>query len=352
MEPQAGFWRGQRVCVTGGTGFLGYHLVCRLLKLGADVTVLALAPRADHPLLLRPVKTVFGDVRDPETVRRAITGCGVVFHTAGLVATWGPALRQMHSVHVTGTEEVLRAAGAARVVHTSSIVAVGAPWGREPVTEDSPFRLDRLRVDYVRAKRAAEQVALEAAARGRHVVVTNPGYLVGPGDYEPSVLGRFCTRFWKGRVPFALAGGLNLVDVRDVADGHLLAAEHGRPGRRYILGGENRTCRSFMAKLADVAGMRPRALPAVPWWSLGPAAGLSELRALWTGKEPFPGFQHLRLNRHYWFCSSARARQELGYRPRDLNTTLDETYRWHAGRAGLAVRGLNRWWMRPVRQAA
>jgi hypothetical protein len=98
--------------------------------------------------------------------------------------------------------------------------------------------------------------------------------------------------------------------------------------------------------------MRPRALPAMPWWSLGAAAGLSELRALLTGKEPYPGFQHLRLNRHYWFCASARARQELGYRAQSLTTSLDETYCWHAARSGLCVRGLNRWWMRPAPRAA
>src|SRR5439155_1230081 len=130
------------------------------------------------------------------------------------------------------------------------------------------FNLERLRVDYVRAKCAAEQVAAGAAARGRHVVIVNPGYLLGPEDYELSVMGRLCARFWRGRILVAPPGGYNVVDVRDVATGHLLAAEHGRPGRRYILGGENYTLPELFRLLARAAGWRPRALIRLPRWSI------------------------------------------------------------------------------------
>jgi dihydroflavonol-4-reductase len=353
MEPNPGFWAGTQVCVTGGTGFLGYHLVRQLLRLGARVTVLALPPRRDHPLLREPrVVLVSGDVRDAAAVRGATGRCAVVFHTAGIVATWGPALAEMYAVHVAGTRRVLEAVGPdTHVVHTSSIVAVGAARGWEPLTEDSPFNLARVRVDYIHAKRAAEEVAREAAARGRQVVVVNPGYLLGPEDHEPSVMGRLCLRFWKGRLPLAPPGGLNLVDVRDVARGHLLAAEHGRPGRRYILGGENHTLPAFLARLAEVAGLHPRALPALPDWALGLLASLSECRAWLTRKEPFPSLQHLRLNRYRWFCRSDRAVRELGYQARPLAACLADTYRWYAAEGRLRLRGLNRWWMRPAQAA-
>jgi dihydroflavonol-4-reductase len=353
MEPNPSFWAGQRVCVTGGSGFLGYHLVRQLLGLGARVTVLALPPRQGHPLLKEKVIRVFGDIRNAEVVRRATADCEVILHTAGVVATWGPALEHMHAIHVAGTRQVLECAPArALVVHTSSIVAVGASSARQPLHEASAFNLEQCKVDYVQAKRAAEQVALAAAARGRHVVVTNPGYLIGPEDHEPSVMGRFCVRFWKGRLPLAPSGGFNLVDVRDVARGHLLAAEHGRPGRRYILGGENRTVRSFMAKLAQVAALRPRSLPKVPWWALHVLAGLSEGRAWFTHKEPYPSFQHVRLNRYHWFCRSDRACRELGYRTCPLTLTLSDTYRWYVAQGELSLRGFNRWWMRPAAAAA
>jgi dihydroflavonol-4-reductase len=348
VKPNPHFWGGKRVCVTGGSGFLGYHLVRQLLDLQARVRVLALPPHPTHPLLRETkVETVVGDVRDAEMVRRAVGDCDVVFHTAGVVAVWGAALERMYSVHVTGTRNVLAAVRrSSRLVHTSSIVAVGASISPEPLAEDSPFNLHDLRVDYVHAKRAAEMIALQAACP-RFVVVANPGYLVGPEDYEHSVMGRLCIRFWQGRMPLAPPGGLNLVDVRDVARGHLLAAEHGQPGRRYILGGENLVLREFVALLARVVGLQPRALPAVHWWALGALAALSECRAWLTNKEPYPSFQHVRMNRYYWFCRSDRAACELGFRARPLAESLGDTYRWCLEQGLLKLRGWNRWWMRP-----
>jgi dihydroflavonol-4-reductase len=350
MDPDPRFWAGRTVCVTGGTGFLGYHLVQQLVSVGAQVRVLALPPGPDHPLLGLPtVEQHHGDVRDAAVVRRATADCSVIFHTAGVVAVWGPALARMHSVHVNGTRQVLDAAPPyARVVHTSSLVAVGASRAAEVLTEESPFNLAALRIDYVQAKRAAEQIALDAAQRGRPVVVTNPGYLVGPDDHERSVMGRFCLRFWKGRLLLAPAGGgWNLVDVRDVARGHLLAAEHGQPGRRYLLGGENLRIPDFMALLARVAGLRPRLLPSLPGWALYALAGASTCRAWFTNREPYPSLQHVRLNRYHWFCRSDRARHELGYQARPLAQTLADTYHWYRARGEIRWHGLSRWWMQP-----
>jgi dihydroflavonol-4-reductase len=272
----------------------------------------------------------------------------VIFHTAGVVAVWGTELARLPSVNVVGTQNVLDAAGrVARVVHTSSVMTIGATRRPEPLTEEDAFDLNALKVDYVHVKRASEHIALEAAARGQDVVVTNPGYLVGPEDYHRSVMGRFCKRFWKGRIPVAPPGGFNLSDVRDVARGHLLAAEHGQAGRRYILGGENRTFPEFMALLAEVASLSPRGLPRIPCWTLSALAALSEVRSKLTEKEPYPSFQHVRLNRFYWFYRSDRAALELGYRTRPLIETLADTYQWHTAQDVLTVEGLNRWWMRP-----
>jgi dihydroflavonol-4-reductase len=348
-EVNGHFWAGKRACVTGGTGFLGYHLVRQLLDVGARVRVLALPPSAGHPLQNdRRTVNVFGDLRDPIAVRRALAGCHVVFNTACVVAFWGPALLRMREVSVQGAANVLEAAmPAARVVHTSSIVAVGASAAGEVLGEDADFNLDGVKVDYVHAKRAAEQLALVAAGRGQDVVVVNPCHLVGPEDHERSVMGRLCLRFWKGRVPLAPPGGINLVDVRDVARGHLLAAEHGRAGRRYILGGENHTLGGFLSLLADVAGYRPRALPRVPAWVLLALAELAEGWAWLTGREPCPSLQQARLQRFHWFYSSGRAERELGYRARPLVETLRDTWGWYAETGHVSLRALNRWWMRP-----
>jgi dihydroflavonol-4-reductase len=344
------YWAGRPVCVTGGTGFLGYHLVRLLSERGAVVRVLALPPKPDHPLRRHTdVSLIEGDIRDAACVRRAVAGCDIVFHAAGMVSVWGPALAAAAPVHIEGTQNVLAAAGrATRVVHTSSVMAVGATRDGAVLDEWSPYNLARLKLPYCQAKRAAEDLALAAA---RDVVVTNPGYLVGPHDHTPSVMGRFCLRFWGGRLPMAPPGGINLVDVRDAAEGHLLAAEHGRAGERYILGGENGTFAAFMAALAGAAGYAPRGLPRLPLWLLTTAAGLAEARAWFTGKEPYPALGHVRLNRYYWYYRSDKAAKELGFRSRPLAETLAEAYRWFRERTTLQPRGLNGWWLRPGRAA-
>jgi dihydroflavonol-4-reductase len=263
----------------------------------------------------------------------------------------------MQAVHVLGTRNILDAVdGGACIVHTSSVVTIGASRDGRHLSEDNPFNLDGCAIDYVLTKRAAEQIALDAAVRGQGVIVTNPGYLVGPDDYEQSAMGRLCVRFWKGRMPLAPPGGINIADVRDVATGHLLAAEHGQRGRRYILGGENLSWTDIMSLLSAVGGFRPRAVPRVPAWLLGTFAALGEARAWWTQREPYPSFQHARLNRYYWFYRSDRAAAELGYESRSVAASLVDAYEWHSQTARtiprrLAQRGLNRWWMRPAASA-
>jgi dihydroflavonol-4-reductase len=216
-----------------------------------------------------------------------------------------------------------------------------------PVTEETPFDLQRVRLPYVHAKREAEQIALEAASRGRDVVVVNPAYLVGPDDHEHSVMGRFCVRFWKGRLPLVPPGGVNLVDVRDVAAGHLLAAEYGLSGRRYLLGGEDHSFAGFERLLAEVSGLRPRALPRIGVAGLAFFALFAEGRARLAGKEAYPSFGHVRLNSRFWFCKSDRARLELGHAARPLRQTLADAYRWHLEKGNVPLRGFGRWWMRP-----
>lgn len=349
MRPDPEFWNNRRVCVTGGTGFLGWQIVQQLHALGARVRILALRPHDSHPVYQTNTECVWSDVRDRERARTALEDCSVVFHTAGVVGAWGRILEQMWSVHVDGTANVLAAAPPdVRIVHTSSLTTVGASRSGKVLDEDSNFRTGLMKLDYVRAKHAAEQIALGAAQSGRHVVITNPGYLVGPEDYEQSIMGRFCTRFWKGRVPMAPPGGLSLIDVRDVATGHLLAAEKGLSGRRYILAGENHYYPSFMQLLAHVADCRPRALPRIPWLFLAAVAGLAEIRSKITGREPYPSLGHVRLNRWFWFGDSARAARELGYSYRPLVVSLRDAYEWHQRHAGVRSRGISRWWLRPA----
>ena len=347
MEIDDDHWRGRTVCVTGGTGFLGFHLVQALRSRGARVRIFGLAPRPGHPLLdLRDIELIDGDIRDKDEVHRALDGCDVVFHAAGIVGVWGPALQRMWAVHVDGTRNVLETAPSrARIVHTSSVVAVGASRSQKSLDETSPFNLADCGLVYCQAKRAAEELAL---ASGRDVVVTNPAYLVGPEDHEPSVMGRLCFRYWRGRLPLAPPGGVNFVDVRDAADGHLLAAQHGRAGRRYILGGENHTFAEFLPLLAATSNYSPRGQMRIPYWVLATLGGLGELHGRLTGREPYPSLGHVRLNRYCWFYRSDRAQSELGFRSRPLTQTLADLHRWFRSTSPVNLRGINRWWMRPA----
>jgi dihydroflavonol-4-reductase len=347
LQPDREFWNDRAVCVTGGTGFLGFHLVRALSELGSRVRVFALETSPNHPVRQFPNTTIVpGDVLNPEAVREALARCSIVFHAAGLVAVWGPALHKVWPVHVEGTRNVLAALEpGARLVHTSSVVAVGASRTAEVLDEDSPFNLSHVKLDYVQAKRAAEEPVLRS---NKDALAVNPGYLLGPEDHERSVMGQFCHRFWRGRAPVAPPGGLNLVDVRDVAMGHLLAAERGVNGRRYILGGENLDYASFARLLAGAAGFRPRLLPRLPWPMFAAAAVINEARGRIRDKQPYPSLAHARVNRYFWFFSSERARRELGYEPRPVYQSLADAYEWFDNREPFHVRGFNRWLLRPA----
>ena len=346
MQANPDFWRGRKVAVIGGTGFLGWHIVRQLVGLGGSVRVPALPPRADHPIHdLEPVELVIGDLRDAASVRHAIAGCDIVFNAAAVVAVWGPALKLMDEVHRRGTLNVLAAAAKVRLIHVSSIVTIGATRTGNVLDENSPFTLGRLRVDYVRTKRAAEELVFAAK---QDVVVTNPGYLVGPDDPELSITGRFCRRYWRGRIPVAPPGGYNLADVRDVATGHLLAAEHGVTGRRYILGGENHTVATFLQLLAAAAGWRPRAFAVLPQWMMRAMAECCELRSRFTRREAYPSRQGARLLRYFWYVRSDRAARELGYSPRPLVATIEDTHSWHVAQGISPLHGIAKWWLRPA----
>jgi dihydroflavonol-4-reductase len=330
MQPDQTYWAHKLVCVTGGTGFLGWHLVRELLPRARHVRILGLAPRS--PVLrsrLAMLEFVAGDVRDATTVHKALRDCDVVFHAAGATTTWGPGLRQMREIHVAGTEQVLQALPVgARLVHTSSVVTIGASSYPKVLNEASPFDLPQLPIHYVHAKRAAEELALAAAARGLDVTVLNPAYLVGPEDFNRSVMGRFCLRYWKNRIPVVPRGGFNCVDVRDVARAHLLAAERGASGRRYVLGGENRTLVDLTRELGQVRGRPSRWSCRIPPWLHTSLAWCAEFDAARKNRQPHTTVQEARMASLYWFYSSERARAELGYEPRPLRDALQDAHEW------------------------
>lgn len=350
MRPDGDYWTGRTVAVVGGTGFLGLHLVRLLRGLGAKVQVVGLPSGPAASEHLSQVRLFVGDVRNAELVGRGLAGCTVVFNVAGPAAASGP---ELEAIHVAAIRQVLAAAPAtARIVHTSSIVTLGTTRDGRIVDEENPAEARQPKVDYVRAKCASEGIALAGAAT-RPVVIVNPGYLIGPDDFNQSVMGRVCVRFWQGRLPLAPPGGFNVVDVRDAALGHLLAAERGQSGRRYVLGGHNISYREFLEALAEVAHFRPRWLPTLPGPVLLTWARLAQARAWLRGKPAFPSPAEARLSRRFAYVSWRRAAVELGYAPRPLSDSLRDCYAFHRRYSKIQPRGLSAWWLRaPLAKAS
>lgn len=251
----------RRAFVTGGDGFVGRHLIRQLAARGVQVRALtrsgAAAARDDLP---RPVEWVTGDLLQPAAWREQLRGCDIVFHLAAYYSPRPQDARQMHAVNVTGTRNVLEAAAAAgveRVVHTSTVGVVGRPADGSLPNEDTPFNLWRTGSEYVRSKWLGEAAALLWNRRGLAVVVVQPTAPVGAGDTRPTATGQRFADFMAGRRPDYPTGGMNLCPVQDIAAGHILAAELGLPGRRYILGHRdgNLSEEAFLALLAEASGL-------------------------------------------------------------------------------------------------
>jgi dihydroflavonol-4-reductase len=333
MIEGGGYWRGRAVALTGATGFVGHHLAGLLRRLGAEVTALV---RPESPTeLLRAAGVVCtpAALGDPDGLARACRGREFVFHVAGEVSfenDWGGFVR----TNVRGTQNVLAAtrdAGVRRLVVTSSVVAVGGTDRPRALDETADWTLGRLRVPYVTTKRRAEQLALAASDGRREVVAVNPGCVVGPDDFRKSEFGRLCQRFWRGRVPFYFGGGNNFVDVRDVALGHLRAAERGRPGERYLLTGANRSYGAFFADLARAAG-RSIARFRLPTGLAIPLAALEERHRRGRAAPRLTRAQAALAGLYFYF-SARKAESELGYRARPFAATVRDAHEFWTGRA-------------------
>src|SRR5215213_5322052 len=312
-----------KTLVTGASGFVGSHVVRALLERGDDVRVTLRRGSSRAALEGLEVAVATAQLGDRAALRRALRGVDRLFHVAGttnLRASPAELLR----VNVEGTrtvmEEALRA-GVERVVHTSSIAAVGPAPPQGVVDERSPFP-PALGVPYAESKHAAETEALRVGARGLPVVIVNPAHVFGRGDLGPTSTG-VVRRFLLRRIPAYVPGAINVVDVQDVAAGHLLADERGVQGERYILGTRNYTWQRLFAELGRISGVEPPVVQ-VP---VPVALALAEAAA--HGPLPAPvSPEEIRAASHWWTCRSTRARRELGWTSRPHEDTVEETVRW------------------------
>jgi dihydroflavonol-4-reductase len=319
-----------RVLVTGGTGFLGANLVAALVERGDTVRVLRRANSSLVALEGLPVDHVIGDILDPAAVDQAVRGCDLVFHVAALASYWRAQRAQIYRVNVEGTRTVMEAclrAGVPRVVHTSSVAAIGiAPRGTI-ADETTPFDALSATFAYADSKRRAEEVVQQAIARGLDVVIVNPATVFGAGDHYLNT-GRIVIEYGRGRIPVVPPGGMCVVDVDAVVQGHLLAAARGRTGERYILGGENLTHRQIAATIAAVTGRRaPRLV--VPRPLLGPLARLVDAFNRISPWPPLVSGEQIRLSGEDFFFTSGKAVRELGYPLMPFRGAVEKAYRWY-----------------------
>jgi dihydroflavonol-4-reductase len=314
-----------RVGLTGGSGFLGSHVLAQLLARGHQVRALVRAPRALGARAAAGLVQVPGDLSDSASLRRLARGTEAIVHAAGLVSLRPRDRQALVRTNVEGTENVLRAAAeaGARFVHASSVAAVGATVAPVVLDEEAPFRLVATDYHYAASKRAADELVLAAGRRGAEVMVLIPGMMFGPGDLRlTSTLP--VAEYLQGQMRFHPEGGMSFCDVRDVAAAFVNAVDQGRPGRRYIVAGANWSYRQLFDTLEQLTGLH-RTWPA-PWPLTYGVGWLSEAIAV-MNPHRFEGLnrsvaRHARL---FNYVDSGRARRELGYRPRDLRTTLRDT---------------------------
>ena len=322
---------GDVTVVTGGTGFVGAAVNRHLVAAGHRIRALA-RPGSDRRLLADlPVEIVDGDLTEAASLPRIFKGCGCLFHVAAFYSLWARDRRLFYDVNVEGTRCILQAAGDAgvrRVVYTSTVGALGIPEGGGVGTEETPVSLADMVGDYKRSKFLAEEVARTFARRGLPVVMVNPSTPVGPGDVKPTPTGQIIVDFLRGRMWAYLPTGLNLVDVEDVAAGHLMAAERGRAGERYILGCRNLTLHEIFELLGRITGIRPPHLKVSAGLIL-PLAHLTEWVADHiTGRPPLIPVDAVRMARKMMFFDSGKAVRELGLPQSPVEEALARAVRW------------------------
>ena len=318
--------------VTGATGFVGSAVARALLARGNRVRVLA-RPNADRRNLASlSVEVAEGAMEDQGSLARAAAGCRYVYHVAADYRIWVPDPVPMFRANVEGTRDLLTAAleaGVERVVYTSSVATLGLVPGGS-ADEKTASEIEDMIGPYKRSKFVAEEVAREfAQQRGLPVVIVNPSTPVGPRDIKPTPTGRLIVEAACGRMPAFVDTGLNIVHVDDVAEGHLAAAEKGRIGERYILGGENLTLAEILAEVANAVGRRPPWLR-IPHRALLPVAFGAELAARITGRDPFVTMDGVRMSQKKMYFSSAKAWRELGYQPRPARDGIADAVAWFA----------------------
>ncbi|MBL8189352.1 MAG: NAD-dependent epimerase/dehydratase family protein [Acidobacteria bacterium] len=321
--------------VTGATGFIGGNLVRMLLNDGHQVRALV-RPGSDlRNVAGLPLELVTGDLDDPHHLTEIILGCDAVFHVAAHYSLWQKDRDAIYRANVTGTKNLLTAAktaGIGRFIHTSSVAAIGVPAPGTLADEHTQTTVEALVSDYKKSKFLAEQAALAACRKsgrdGLDVVIVNPSTPIGAYDVKPTPTGDIILRFLQDRMPAYVHTGLNLIDVEDVARGHILAWQKGKTGERYILGNRNLTLKEMLDMLSVITG-KPAPRFAIPHFvPLGVAFVDERILARWFGKTPQVSLYSVQMSQKAMYYDSAKAVRELGLPQSPIETAIEKAVQW------------------------
>jgi len=320
-----------RVFITGATGFVGGHVARRYAADGASLRLLTRQTSRLDSLAGIDAEMVTGDLREPEKLRYALTGCDALVHVAADYRLWVRDPKEMYAANVDGTRDLLKLAretGVPRVVYTSSVATMGFKADGTIVNEDTPVSLADMIGHYKRSKFLAEQEAVQAAKAGQHVMILNPTTPIGAGDAKPTPTGRIIVDFLNKKFPAYVDTGLNLVDVDEVARMHVVALDRGAPGERYILGGENLTLKQILDRMSAITGL-PSPTMKVPHSVAMIFAFFDEnITGKLLGKEPRATVEAVRMGKKMMFASSAKAERDLGFQVLPIYNAMRSAIEW------------------------
>jgi dihydroflavonol-4-reductase len=323
--------------VTGAAGFLGSHVTRQLVARGDDVRVLLRASSTNRAIADLPLEYVTGDLRDPASLARAMKGVKRVFHVAADYRLWAKRKQDIYDSNVGGTKNLLDAAkraGVEQLIYTSTVATIAVDRPQHP-NEFTDAKLEEMVGHYKRSKWMAEKEALVAAKSGLPVIVAMPTTPVGPWDWKPTPTGKIILDFLNGNMPGYVKTGLNFVGVEECAAGHLLVAEKGKVGERYLLGGENLMLKEMLDTLAKITGLRSPMLKIPHGLALGVAYANTAFSRL-VGREPGIPIEGVKIARHMMFVDCSRAKRELGFQAGSVTAALERAVRWYEANGYIA----------------
>jgi hopanoid-associated sugar epimerase len=330
---------GPKILVTGAAGFLGSHLTRQLVARGADVRVLLRPSSNNRAIADLPLEYITGDLRDAASLDRALAGVQRVFHVAADYRLWSKRSQDIYDSNVGGTKNLLGAAkraGVEQFVYTSTVATIAVDRPEHP-NEFTDAKLEEMVGHYKRSKWLAEKEVLDAAKQGFPAIVAMPTTPVGPWDWKPTPTGKIILDFLNGKMPGYVETGLNFIGVEECAAGHILVAEKGIAGERYLLGAENLTLKGVLDLLADLTGLPAPSLKIPHGLALGVAYAETAFSRL-IGREPQIPVEGVKIAQHVMFVNCSRAVRELGFQAGPVSSAFERAVRWYETHGYIAPR--------------